>query len=398
MANKRKNGKRKKKRTHVKPTEEEILSIPRSVVIPWGKTARSTRLIKQLVHDWRKVMAPHTAKKLQVVKQNKISDFIKHAKGIHYTHVILFTKTERAPYFKIARVPDGPSVSFQVQGFTLAQEIRKALKIPLLPQQLLANSPLVVMNNFHTPNLKLVSSLIQNMFPPINVHSVRLAECRRVLLFNYHTSENIFEVRHYQVRTSVTSRRGAQTEDAETTYTDKTGNKQKKIKVFLEELGPRLSLRLHKVQDGPFSGETLHHEFKHYTPEELGKIQKDMKRKKDLKVMRRKEQERNVQRKKEEQEKKKQAQKEAEAEQFEIAEKGEEAALPKPMDDVENGIEAMDLEDERMMGDAPDEDEDDELDIDDDDDDEEPENEGGNDEVGGMEDVELDEKDRKSVV
>lgn len=40
----------------------------------------------------------------------------------------------------------------------------------------------------------------QNMFPSINVKTVKLSDCRRVVLFHFLKEEGVVEVRHYAIR------------------------------------------------------------------------------------------------------------------------------------------------------------------------------------------------------
>ena len=69
-------------------------------------------------------------------------------------------------------------------------------------------SPLVVLNNFgdenSTPTLKLMKITLQNMFPTINIATVKVNECRRLVLFHYEKATNSVEMRHYAVRVTPT--------------------------------------------------------------------------------------------------------------------------------------------------------------------------------------------------
>lgn len=62
--------------------------------------------------------------------------------------------------------------------------------------------PLVVLNNFSQAtesHTKLMRVTFQHMFPTINIKTVKLSECRRVVLFHLNEDGNV-EVRHYAVR------------------------------------------------------------------------------------------------------------------------------------------------------------------------------------------------------
>lgn len=66
----------------------------------------------------------------------------------------------------------------------------------------------VVLNNFggtEAPShVKLMKVTLQNMFPSINVATVKLQECRRVVMFNLDKSNNNVEMRHYAIRATPT--------------------------------------------------------------------------------------------------------------------------------------------------------------------------------------------------
>jgi ribosome biogenesis protein SSF1/2 len=63
----------------------------------------------------------------------------------------------------------------------------------------------VVLNNFgqsqgQESHLKLLRVTLQNLFPSINVNTVRLNECRRVVLFHFKKEDNSVEMRHYAIK------------------------------------------------------------------------------------------------------------------------------------------------------------------------------------------------------
>lgn len=201
----------------------------------------------------------------------------------------------------------------------------------------------------------------QNMFPAVNVASVKLKDCRRVVLFNFirreegHPETNEsgqseedeeVEVRHYAIRATpvgvnkkvrkiiqakipnlskvddigdyimgqtvsgspsaavngAVSDSEAEDETAHVVlsqkYAGKGNNKSQKSALKLVELGPRLRLKLSKVERGLGNGDVMYHAYVHKTPEETkeqrDRIQKEM----NLKKQRREEQEENVRKKK----------------------------------------------------------------------------------------------------
>lgn len=42
--------------------------------------------------------------------------------------------------------------------------------------------------------------MFQNMLPSINIKTVKLSECRRVVLFHYRKEDGLVEMRHYAIR------------------------------------------------------------------------------------------------------------------------------------------------------------------------------------------------------
>merc|ERR1712154_699222 len=67
--------------------------------------------------------------------------------------------------------------------------------------------------------------------------------------------------------------------------------------VRLVELGPRMSLRLVKIEEGLLDGEILHHEFVEKTEEEKREIRENREKRKREKEKRKKEQEKNIKKK-----------------------------------------------------------------------------------------------------
>jgi ribosome biogenesis protein SSF1/2 len=199
----------------------------------------------------------------------------------------------------------------------------------------------------------------QNMFPALNVATVRLRDCRRVILFNFIKREeegtNVngqaeedeeVEVRHYAIRATPVGinkkvRRIIQTKipnlskledigdyitgttasgapapaasgamsdseaEDETShvvlpqkYAGKGNLKAHKSALKLVELGPRLRIKLTKVERGLAAGDVMYHAYVKKTPEEVRALRDKFEQEALLKKRRREEQENNVRRKK----------------------------------------------------------------------------------------------------
>lgn len=366
---------RTKKRTHVTTNPEEITKIPKSMVIRVGQTSMANHSLNQLVKDFRHVMEPYTALKLKERKSNKLRDFVVMCGPLSVSHLFIFTQSERTGNvsLKIARAPHGPTVTFQLDDYSLSRDIKRFLRRPKsLKDEDTLNPPLLVLNGFNTlknkqenpseeANVeKLVVSLFQSAFPPLNPSKTQLNTIRRVFMVNKDPATGEISLRHYfidihevdisknlkhlynaknNLHKSVPNLHkkedisslvldndlGAYTSESEVedeavvSMVDKknikVGSEQqqeqqrpkeeadeeesvtRKKAIKLTELGPRINMRLVKIEEGICSGKVLHHEFIQKTDDEIKLLIKRHEQKKRLKEQRRKEQEENVSRK-----------------------------------------------------------------------------------------------------
>ncbi|GAA5797669.1 hypothetical protein HPULCUR_003060 [Helicostylum pulchrum] len=333
-------GKRKRKtRTHVAPTEEEMNKIPKSFVMRSGIVGSS---VTALVRDVRRVLEPNTASHLRERRSNRLKDFVMVAGQLGVTHFLVFSRTEKNVNLRIARVPRGPTLTFRVVDYALAKDCLALQKHPKTSDTEYHKSPLLVLNNFQQSGkeFKVMTVMLQNMFPSVDVQTMQLSEARRVLLFNYNEDTGTIDMRHYSIGVKATGvsksiKRVINTnlpnlgdyedisdyvlkeaiisesdiEDGpESTvtlsqdYPGRNNRRNEQRAVRLHELGPRMTLELTKVENGMCGGEVLYHRY-------ITKSQKDIaaserKRQKTLeeKATRREQQEQNVEKKKAEKE------------------------------------------------------------------------------------------------
>lgn len=250
---------------------------------------------------------------------------------------------------------------------------------------------MVVLNNFgqaEEQHLKLLKVTFQHMFPTINVKTVQLSNCRRVVLFHYNKDTDTVEMRHYAVRanpvgiskgvkrivqaklpnlgkltdisefldgadayTGAGSDSEAEDDASKVTLSERyvgRGNIKSQVSAMkLVELGPRLTLELYKVQQGVNDGDILYHKFVQKTAAEAAAIKVRVEKERQLKEMRRKAQEENVKRKRDDEEEKRLAKKQKR----ENKEKAEEG------DDEEDGDDEGGEEDDEQDDEPEDEDE-----------------------------------------
>jgi len=371
----RRGRKRKKTRTHVQPTDERItsalqssteLKIPRSLIIRRGKT--ESELI-ELVNDLRKLMRPYTALNFKEDATNRKLTLSHYATSMSssmgVTHLLSISQNTNKITLRICRTPTGPTLSFRVKRFTLNKHIKAIQRRPYDSSKLFETSPIVVTNNFGdtsaAPHVKLMRITFQNMFPAINVSTVKLGDCRRVVLFNFirrnvdinsesggeknkkgdnddEDEDEEVEIRHYAIRakpvgvdrkvrrlveakipnlsklndiadyitnSTAASAAGGEMSDSEaedetshvvlpSKFRGKGNNQSQKSALKLIELGPRLRLKLYKVERGLASGDVMYHAYVHKTPTEIAALKKRKDGEVALKKRRREEQEANV--------------------------------------------------------------------------------------------------------
>ncbi|KOG99129.1 rRNA-binding ribosome biosynthesis protein [Saccharomyces eubayanus] len=386
---------RQKKRTHAQVVPEQEKGIPKSMVIRVGQTSLANHSLNQLVKDFRQIMQPHTAIKLKERKSNKLKDFVVMCGPLGVTHLFMFTQSEKTGNvsLKIARTPQGPTVTFQVMDYSLGKDIKKFLKRPKsLNNDDVLNPPLLVLNGFSTSKKsdednqdvnveKVVVSMFQNIFPPLNPARTSLNSIKRVFMINKDRATGEISMRHYfidireveisrnlkrlykaknnlsktvpnlhrkddisslildhdlgaytseseieddaivrvvdnqdvkakQSQNSKPQKKSAETKDAkeegeeedvemeEPKRQEPSQPTPRKKAIKLTELGPRLTLKLVKIEEGICSGKVLHHEYVQKSSGEIRELEKRHAAKMRLKEQRKKEQEENIAKKK----------------------------------------------------------------------------------------------------
>lgn len=271
-------------------------------------------------------MEPNTASSLKGAEKNSIKDFVSIAGPLHVTHLVMFSRTELAPYMRIGRLPHGPTLTFKVLEYALSKDVVSIQRRQHTYDKQFLTHPLVVLNNFAGEELKLqlMTSMFQNMFPSINVATVKLNTIRRCVLIHYYPEDGSVEFRHYSIKpvpvgvTKAVKRlvqnkipnlghmndisefisRAGQFSDSEaedepasklTLPQNLAGRGSKagaKSAIRLVELGPRMRLQLIKIEEGLVDGEVLYHQFIEKTEEERKLIRKrrETKKKNDEKV------------------------------------------------------------------------------------------------------------------
>jgi len=293
--------KRKKRRTEKdeETGEAEKSQTPRCFVLKRGAVGDR---VKDLVHDIREVMMPNTAKKLRESRMNRMEDFIAVAGHFNVSHLMLFTVTKVATWMKLAKLPQGPTLTFRVDSFSLARDVRASQKRPRGGARDYTVAPLQVLNGFGgagssggSVSTELTAEMLRGMFPSVDVREFNPTECRRTALFQYEKEDDKVYFRHYSVAKKTAGlQRGvskllrrarlpklgkcedisdyilgggtgaseSEMEEAEEVPISGGG----RTSIRLVETGPRLALSLVKAEEGVCGGSVIYHRYQTRTP------------------------------------------------------------------------------------------------------------------------------------
>ncbi|KAK8096722.1 hypothetical protein PG999_012666 [Apiospora kogelbergensis] len=356
---------RTKRRTHVGAANPESTAAttghadmkdPKSMVIRIGAGEVGSN-ISQLAKDVRQVMEPGTASRLKERRANRLRDYVTMTGPLGVTHLMLFSKSDSGnTNLRIAGAPRGPTLHFRVDKYSLCKDVRRAQRHPRGGGKEYLTPPLLVMNNFSTPDSNAKSK------------KTPLRSIKRVLLLNREPAKDgddgsfVINFRHYAITTKAVgvskplrrldaaekllnkkARKGGvpnlgkledisdymvggengdgymtdatsgseMDTDAEvevldnapkkaSAKADEVDDRVERRAVKMVELGPRMKLRLVKIEDGLSAGKILWHEHIHKSKDELQELEKRWEQRRAEKEKRRKEQKANVDKKKKE--------------------------------------------------------------------------------------------------
>ncbi|KJH51266.1 putative phage DNA packaging protein [Dictyocaulus viviparus] len=320
---------------------------PHSFVIHRGKVGKYVKLLEK---DIRQIMDPFTARHLKastgyrniiivfpaiytepkILKRNNIKDFTVHGAVLGVTNMIVLTTSEISVQLRMMRFNQGPTLTFRLLKYSLAQHILSTQKRPMIHQKMFEKPPLVVINGFNKSekkHLSLIETFIQNMFPSINVDTLDLRSVKRCVMVNYWEDDDTIDIRHYairvvasglnkSVRKLVTAGKSStrklpdlskykdisdyilnpghlsdseyEGEEQEVLLSQSLSEgrgtvKGEKSYIRLMEIGPRLSLELLKIEDGIDDGEVLYNKNVQKTGREIQILKRDALKKRKLK-------------------------------------------------------------------------------------------------------------------
>jgi ribosome biogenesis protein SSF1/2 len=304
-------------------------------------------------------MQPHTAINLRERKSNRLKDFIVMAGPLGVSDLFVFNQSSNTGNIslRVGKMPRGPILQFRINNYSLAKDVRRILKHPKSvgkDSSEFLSPPLLVLNGFSNKvneldnHERLLITVFQNMFPPIQAQSTKVSSIKRVLMINKNSSGEI-DLRHYAINTKLVEETrgikklinshhnlkknlpnmakindvsemvldpyavGGITSDSEVEDDEIVEVKQddeklvkktpdeeiaptKKRAIKLTELGPRINMTLMKIEEGlTGSSKTLYHKVVTKTDLEQKALAKKHERRQQLKAERRAQQKANVQ-------------------------------------------------------------------------------------------------------
>ena len=303
----RKGKKTKSKQIGREDTTERDKATPKSIIVYRGEVGNKMR---GLMHEWRRVFLPWSSKKLHG-KNNTMKDYLHVASVFSASHLHLLTTPSAGASLRLLRFPSGPTLSFRIESYTLRDDIVAQQRRPApVTGPAYDVSPIVVLNNFNLPGrgdeVALQESTFQALFPSLNVSTAKPSEIQRVVLFHHDPTHGTVEMRHYVITTKAvglsrtvkklmegriptklgTTARVEDVLEQEAAWSDTDGEGEevelakpfkqhtKQTRVKLVEVGPRMTLRLIKVEAGFAGGEVLWHSHIHKSPAEKAAIAK----------------------------------------------------------------------------------------------------------------------------
>ena len=156
----------RKTRTHVvgppsgavgAPESELTEKVPKSFVLKKGKVHSN---VSDLAEEMRRVMEPHTARKLRERAKNTVKDYVSVSSVLGVTHLLVFTQTDKSLSLRVCRTPTGPTLTFKVQQFSLMRHVRALQKRPVEVNQAYKTSPLVSLASVQIKSLLRASMYI----------------------------------------------------------------------------------------------------------------------------------------------------------------------------------------------------------------------------------------------
>ncbi|KJA18595.1 hypothetical protein HYPSUDRAFT_45139 [Hypholoma sublateritium FD-334 SS-4] len=126
--------------------------------------------------------------------------------ALSVSHLLAFTLTALAPSLRIVKLSDGPTLSFRVERYSLMKDLMGTSKRARSVGMEYLSPPLLVLASFPPPSsttpphLPLLMKSFQSLFPPLSPHTLSLSSARRVVLISYNADRGTVDFRHYIIK------------------------------------------------------------------------------------------------------------------------------------------------------------------------------------------------------
>ena len=244
-------------------------------------------------------MYPYTLINLKESKKNNIKDFLSLVDIYGLSHMMMFTNTEKNSYLHFAKMPKGPTVTFSIKKYTLASDIFSNIekdRIPLTKNY--GNIPLLIMSGFNNSKIPEDDKPeIEFRHYDIELQKYSMKKTISNLINNLGKTKdlsNFNNISDYILKHSGYSSCSDNEEEAKCEIIDEKNNKNEKTTIKLREIGPRMNLRIFKIQEGFFKGNVVYHSLIKKTRKEIYEILTEKKMKEKEKKERQKTQEENI--------------------------------------------------------------------------------------------------------
>lgn len=267
-------------------------------------------MLKRLVSELRVMLYPNTSLHLKESSQSTLKDIMSTSHEVDASHLVMVSLTSTAPYLKLIKTPHGPTITHRIEQFTLAQDVGKSQARKTLLQPDYKAPPLLVTAGITHEWTELV---LKSLFPGLEVGKVKLSRCHRIVLAS--EQDGVLHIRHYFVRRRIAhlSRslkkltrqeipnlnsyndvgewmlQNMPGSDSEAEYAEAPEH-HTQVSIRVVEIGPRLDLRLYKVQEGICAGAVTYHSYIQKSKKESRQLGRSLREKEELKVERRKRQ------------------------------------------------------------------------------------------------------------
>lgn len=276
---------------------------PHSFVIKRGLIGTGLSMMMQ---DLRCVLEPFTARNLHVMRRNSVRDFVSVASLFHVQNMLIITKTDTSAYLRFCKLPRGPTLTYKILNYTLRKDVIASQRRPSSAPDLYLRAPLVIMKSFNEKVVgdeehqydqnELQTIMWQGLFPSIDVRHLKLLKLKRCVLLRLNPDSGNIDFRHYAIRVRpvgvskpirrlVTRKKipdlgklqsiddmlddggmssgasdGEEDQLDTTRHVDTSDNdfSTSKSAIRLVELGPRMTLKLHRITEGLLGGPRLY--------------------------------------------------------------------------------------------------------------------------------------------